>query len=136
METKVQLRHLRIAPRKVRLVANLVRGLSASQAETQLRYSKKLSALPVLKLLLSGVASADQQAKVGKDKLYLKSITVGDGLTLKRWQPKAMGRATPIRQRASHVVIVLTDKPAVKRTKPKRQAKTLANQPNNSTSQK
>lgn len=116
MEIKVQLRHLRIAPRKVILIANLVRGLSAEQAEQQLRYTKRAAGLPVLKLLLSGVAGAEQQYKVKKSQLFLKSITVGDGLTLKRWMPRAQGRATPIRKRASHVVIVLTDKPLVKKT--------------------
>jgi large subunit ribosomal protein L22 len=116
MEVKVKLRQLRIAPRKVKLIANLVRGLSVSKAEQQLRYTKRAAGLPVLKLLMSGVAAAEQQYKVGKAQLYLKSITVGDGITLKRWMPRAQGRATPIRKRASHVVIVLTDKPAVKKT--------------------
>lgn len=117
MEVKVQLRQLRIAPRKVKLIANLVRGLSVTKAEHQLRYTKRAAGLPVLKLLMSGVAAAEQQYKVGKAQLYLKSITVGDGITLKRWMPRAQGRATPIRKRASHVVIVLTDKPVVKKTK-------------------
>ncbi len=115
MEIKVQLRHLRIAPRKVGLIANLVRGMSAAKAEEQLRYTKRAAGLPVLKLLLSGIANAEQQYKLNKSQLYLKSITVGDGVTLKRWMPRAQGRATPIRKRASHVVIVLSDKPLPKK---------------------
>lgn len=115
MEIKVQLRHLRIAPRKVGLIASLVRGMSAAKAEEQLRYTKRAAGLPVLKLLLSGVANAEQQYKLNKSQLYLKSITVGDGVTLKRWMPRAQGRATPIRKRASHVVIVLSDKPLPKK---------------------
>ncbi|MFA6474884.1 MAG: 50S ribosomal protein L22 [Patescibacteria group bacterium] len=115
MEVKVHLRQLRIAPRKVRLVASLVRGLSVVQAEQQLRFANKAAANPILKLLLSGVANAASLHKVTKDQLYLKSISVGDGTTLKRWQPRAMGRATPIRKRASHVILVLTDKPDKKK---------------------
>lgn len=121
METKAQLRQLRIAPRKVRLVVNLVRGLSVVQAEQQLQFANKASALPILKLLRSAVANAEQQAKVTKPQLFIKSITVGDGLTLKRWQPRAMGRATPIRKRSSHVVIILTDKPVIKKKLKKQQ---------------
>lgn len=114
MEVKAQLRQLRIAPRKVRLAVNLVRGLSVAQAERQLQFMNKASALPLLKLLRSAVANAEQN-KMNKSQLSIKSITVGDGLTLKRWQPRAMGRATPIRKRSSHVVLVLTDQPVVKK---------------------
>ena len=123
MEVKVQLRHLRVAPRKVRLVANLVRGMSAVQAEQQLSFTNKISALPILKLLRSGMANAEQQYKLDKSKLFLKMISVSDGVTLKRWQPKAMGRATPIRKRASHVVIVLSDKTVAKKGKVQRTPK-------------
>lgn len=121
MEVKAQLRQLRISPRKVRLIANLVRGMSVTQAEQQLRFTNKASSLPILKLLQSAVANAEQHFKLSKEKLHLKSITVGDGLTLKRWQPRAMGRATPIRKRSSHVVVVLSDKSV---TKKKKQAST------------
>ena len=125
MEVKAQLRQLRIAPRKVRLIANLVRGMSVTQAEQQLRFTNKASALPVLKLLQSAVANAEQKLKLTKDKLHLKSITVGDGLTLKRWMPRAMGRATPIRKRSSHVIVVLSDKSVAKK-KTKQNQKTVA----------
>lgn len=126
MEIKVQLRQLRMAPRKVGLVAKLVRGMSVAKAEHQLRYTKRAAGLPILKLLLSGVAAAEQQHKVSKDQLYLKSITVGDGLTLKRWMPRAQGRATPIRKRASHVVIVLSDKPVAKKADKKKAKKAVS----------
>lgn len=123
MEVKAQLRHIRIAPRKVRLVVNAVRGLSVPAATIQLRFMQKLSALPVLKLLQSAVASAEHNYKLQGEQLWIKSITVGDGLTLHRWQPRAMGRAVPIRKRASHVTLVLTDKaPAKKTSKKTRQA--------------
>lgn len=114
MEVKTQLRHLRMAPRKVRLVVNAVRGLSAEAAVTQLRFMKRLAAIPVRKLIESGIANAEQNNKVKREKLWIKSITVGDGLTLKRWKPRAMGRAVPIRKRASHVIVVLSDKAPTK----------------------
>lgn len=119
MEVQAQLRHLRIAPRKVRLVVNAVRGLSVQQADTQLRFMMKASARPVRKLLQSAVANAEHNYKLRAEQLWIKSITVGDGLTLHRWQPRAMGRAVPIRKRASHVMVVLTDKAPLKKTKQK-----------------
>ena len=119
MEVKTQLRHLRMAPRKVRLVVSAVRGLSAEAAVTQLRFMKRIAAVPVRKLIESGIANAEQNNKVKRDKLWIKSITVGDGLTLKRWQPRAMGRAVPIRKRASHVIVVLSDKAPTKAGKTK-----------------
>lgn len=119
MEVKTQLRHLRMAPRKVRLIVNAVRGLSADAAVTQLRFMKRLAAIPVRKLIESGIANAEQNNQVKHEKLWVQSITVGDGLTLKRWKPRAMGRAVPIRKRASHVVVVLSDKAPAKKVKAK-----------------
>lgn len=122
MEVTTQLRHLRMAPRKVRLVVNAVRGLSAEAAVTQLRFMKRVAAVPVRKLIESGMANAEQNNKIKREALWIKSIAVGDGLTLKRWQPRAQGRAVPIRKRASHVVVVLSDK-APNRTGKKNNAK-------------
>lgn len=112
MEVKAQLNQLRISPRKVRLVANVVRGLSVANAETQLRYINKRASAPLLKLLLSAVASAEHNHKLDKVNLFVKSIQVDSGLTLKRWQPKAMGRATPILKKASKIKLVLDTKVA------------------------
>lgn len=109
MEAKAQLQNLRIAPRKVRLVANMIRGLPVTVAEDQLRFLQKASAVPVLKLLQSAIANAEHNYRLRREQLKIKSIIVGDGITLHRWKPRAMGRATPIRKRASHVTLVLTD---------------------------
>src|SRR3990167_718596 len=98
MEVRAQLNQLRISPRKVRLVANLIRNLSVTAAETQLQHLPKRSSLPLLKLLRSAVANAEHNHKQDKATLFIKSIQVDEGVTLKRWQPKAMGRATPIRR--------------------------------------
>lgn len=105
-----KLRHLRISPRKVRLVADLIRGLKVSEAEKQLKFLPKRAAEPVLKLLNSAVANAINNFKALKENLFVAKITVDSGSTLKRWMPRAMGRATPIKKRTSHLTIVLESK--------------------------
>lgn len=127
MEVKAHLRHLRIAPRKVRLVVNAIRGLSVTRAEAQLRFMNKKSALPILKLLGSAVANAAHNHKVQPDQLFIQSIAVGEAVTLKRWMPKAMGRATPIRHHGSHVQLVLSDKGAKVKGKAKAEKSLVAN---------
>lgn len=107
MEVKAQLRNLRIAPRKVRLVVNVIRGMSIDDAEAQLQFLQKRSAVPVLKLIRSAVANAEHNHKLNRSDLYIKTIEVNDGSTLKRWKPRAMGRATMIRKRSSHINVVL-----------------------------
>lgn len=101
-----KLRYLRISPRKVRLVTGLIKGLSVDEAERQLKFLTKRASLPILKLLNSAVANA-QNDNLTKDNLYIAKITVDPGATLKRWRARAFGRATPIMKRTSHVTIVL-----------------------------
>ena len=105
-----KLRHLRISPRKVRLVANLIKGLSVKEAEKQLKFLTKRSAQPVLKLLNSAIANAENNAKLIKENLYISRITVDIGPSLKRWRPRAMGRAFQILKRTSHITITLDQK--------------------------
>lgn len=107
MPVKVQLRNLRIAPRKVRLVADLIRGLNAEAALEQLKYIPKRSAVPVMKLLNSAIAAAENDHKLNKADLFISKITVDDGAILKRSMPHAMGRAFPILKRTSSVTIEL-----------------------------
>lgn len=106
--TTVVLRHLRIAPRKVRLVADLVRNMPVNEAEAQLLASNKKGAQPLYKLLRSGVASATQK-ELRMDALTVATIQVDEGATLKRWMPRAMGRATPLHKRTSHVTLTLQE---------------------------
>jgi len=101
-----------MAPRKVRLVVDAVRGLSAREAETRLVFMNKAAARPVRKLLQSAMANAEHNFHLSKDSLKIKSITVDGGPTLKRSRPRAFGRAAPIRKRTAHVNIVLTDEAA------------------------
>lgn len=105
-----KLKNLRIAPRKVRLVINLVRNLEIEVAENQLKNLKQKAALPVYKLLKSAVANAENNFKLKKDNLYIKEIKADEGDRLKRWMPKAMGRATPIHKDNTHLTLILEEK--------------------------
>ena len=102
-------RYIRMSPRKVRLLADLVRGKSVKAAEIQLQFSVKAAKVPLAKLLKSAVANAEVK-KMNREKLYIKSITVDGGPPLKRWRPRAFGRAAPIRKRTSHIAIELSEK--------------------------
>ncbi len=108
-----------MSPRKVRLVADLVRGMDAKKAETQLKFLTKRAARPFLKLLNSAVANASHNFDVEKDNLFISEIQVNEGPTLKRWRARAMGRAAPIMKRTSHINLVLETKKEVKKKKKK-----------------
>lgn len=107
MEVKASLRNLRIAPRKVRLVADLVRGKSVAEAKLQLAFNKKRASEPVLKLINSAVANADHNFNIDTATLRIKSIMVDQGPMLKRFMPRAFGRAAEIQKRMSHIRLVL-----------------------------
>ncbi len=109
MEVKAILNNLRTAPRKVRLVADLVRNKSVSQARSLLEFTPQKSSGIILKLLNSAIASAVNDFKHTGDDLYISKITVDEGPTLKRWHPMSRGRAYPIMKRTSHITLVLSD---------------------------
>lgn len=109
MEVKAFARHIRIAPRKVRLITNLVKKLPADVAIAQLKMLPKGAARPVRKLIESAVANAIHNNKLDREKLFIQSITADGGPTLKRWRPRAFGRAGTIRKRTTHIAIVLSD---------------------------
>ena len=102
-----KLSHLRISPRKVRLLIGLIRGLSVESAIVQLEHNTKHAARPVLKLLKSAIANSKENHDMMEDTLVIKTAFVDEAATLHRWMPRAMGRATPLRKRGSHVTIVL-----------------------------
>jgi len=108
IETKAQLNFLRMSPQKVRLIAGLIRGLNVSDALTQLTFSGKRAAHPVKKLLESAIANARHNHNAKEETLKIETIFVNEGPTLRRWMPRAMGRATPLRKRSSHITIVLS----------------------------
>jgi len=124
MEAKAKLSYLRISPKKVRLVADLIRGLTVEQAIIQLNNLNKASAKPLLKLLQSAIANAENNFKLQKDNLYIKEIKVDGAGMIKRWQPRAHGRATMIRKKMSHVFINLAEiKPTTKKAKKEKDVK-------------
>lgn len=100
-------KQLRISPRKVRLLVDLIRHLPIAEARVQLRFSQKDAARPVLKLLESAVANATHNHAIREETLTIAKAFVDGGPSLHRWTPKAFGRANPIRKRTSHVTIVL-----------------------------
>lgn len=108
-EVKAELRYLRISPRKVRLVADSVRGAHIKEAETKLLFIEKKSALPMRKLLNSALANAKNRG-VDLDNLIVKNLFVNEGPVYKRFMPRAHGRASSIRKRTSHIVLVLGEK--------------------------
>jgi large subunit ribosomal protein L22 len=105
-QQKAQLRYLRIAPRKVRSVADLIRGLSVNEAQAQLAHVTRRPAQPLLKLLRSAVANAKNK-KLDPDHLFIAEIRVDQGPMLKRILPRARGSASPIQKKMSHVLLVL-----------------------------
>lgn len=107
MEVKASARYIRISPRKVRLVASLIRGLKIKPALAQLQFVGKLAATPVRKTLESAVANATHNFDLAEDNLYIKEIRIDGGPVLKRWLPRAHGRATPLLKRMSHIMITL-----------------------------
>ena len=128
MEAFAKLKYLRITPRKVRVVADLIRGKKVDQALAQLAYVEKRAAEPLAKLLRSAVANADQAAKgqLDADKLFVKSLMVDQGPSLRRFMPRAMGRAFKVLKRTSHIVLTVSDEPMPKKKVAKKPAKQRA----------
>lgn len=110
MESRAESRHIRIAPRKARLVADLIRGRKVEEALTLLDFVPKKAARLISKTLKSVLANAEQNQRVDVDQLYVRRITVDGGATLKRFLPRAHGRATPLRKRTSHITIVVDER--------------------------
>jgi large subunit ribosomal protein L22 len=111
MESKAHLRFLRMSPRKISTVAALVRGKPVGQALNILRFTRRAAAIPVAKLIKSAVANATDLSKgqVDVDKLVVKTISVDQGPTQRRYMPRAMGRATRINKKSSHIHVVLEE---------------------------
>jgi len=100
-------RFVRMAPRKVRAIAGVVRGLHVREAEAQLLLQRRRAAKPILKLLRSAMANAKNNQKTNPDQMIIESIYVDGGPMLKRYLPRARGSASPIEKKTSHITIVL-----------------------------
>lgn len=107
MQVSAKLNNLKISPRKVRLVVDVVRGMKVEKALDQLNFLNKKSTDPITKLVKSAVANAENNFELSLDNLFIKEIRVDEGMTMKRSMPRARGRATVIRKRVSHVMITL-----------------------------
>lgn len=110
MEVEAHARYIRMSSRKVKLVIDLIRGKSVEEAEKILTFVKKAAGRPVLKLLKSAAANAAHNFKLEKGNLFVKKITADQGPSLKRWRPRAFGRAAPIKKHTCHISIILEDK--------------------------
>lgn len=110
MEVRAVSKYLRVSAHKARLVADMVRGKKVSDALTILKYTVKKSGRLINKTLRSAVANAENARSIDVDTLYIKAILVDEGPRLKRWRPRAMGRATRILKGSSHITVVLAEK--------------------------
>lgn len=115
MEAKAKAKNISMSARKVRLVVDQIRGRSVNEAYAILQHSKKAAALPVSKTLRSAVANAQYRAQedgdvLDVDTLHVREAFVDEGATLRRWRARAMGRASPIRKRTSHITVIVDTK--------------------------
>ena len=109
MKTNAKARHVRQSPYKVRRVLDLVRGLPVDEARVVLEHTPRRAADPILKCLDSAVANAEHNLAADAEELLVVEAFADEGPTLKRWRPRARGRATRIRKRTSHITIIVAD---------------------------
>lgn len=109
MEVRAKLNYLRIAPRKVRLAADIIRRKRVEEAQAALRFTIKKSAKPLLKLINSAVANAKNNFGIDPENLYIAKINVDEGPKYKRWQPRARGQSYQVQKKTSHITLVLKE---------------------------
>ena len=109
------LRNCRMSPRKMRVVAQTVVRQPAASAIDRLKMLRKAPAVPLAKLIASAVANASHNFQIAKEDLVVREILVNQGPTLKRWRPRAFGRAGMIRKRPSHITVILAERPGAAR---------------------
>lgn len=110
MEARAVTKFIRVSPRKIRLVVDEVRGKSVDDALTLLKFVPKASAGVVAKTLRSAIANAENTQSVDVDRLYVKTVNVDEAGMWKRFMPRAMGKATRIRKRLSHLTVVVDER--------------------------
>jgi len=109
METRAATKFIRVSPRKIRLVMDQVRGRKVEEALNILSFAPQKGARILIKLINSAVANAEQNSDVDVDSLYIKRLYADEGPTMKRWRPRAQGRATRINKRTSHLAIIVDE---------------------------
>jgi large subunit ribosomal protein L22 len=107
MEARAQARYARVTPMKARRVVDLIRGLPASEAQAVLRFAPQAATEPVSKVLASAIANAEHNSQLDPDSLWVSEAYVDEGPTIKRFRPRAQGRAYRIRKRTSHITVVV-----------------------------
>ncbi len=110
MEARAHARFVRIAPRKVRMVMDLIRGKELEEALAILKFTPKSASKVIEKLLLSAAANAQNNNDMDRDSLYVAKCYADQGPTLKRYRPRAQGRAAMIRKKTSHITVILEEK--------------------------
>lgn len=121
MKVSAKLNNLRIAPRKIRLVTNFIKKMDIEDALDQLDNAIKKGSLPIKKLLLSAISNGENNLGIDRNNMYVLDVVVGAGPTLKRWMPKAYGRAGQILKRTSKIELILEEKVEGKGRKTKEQ---------------
>ena len=109
MEVRAAAKYIRISPRKIRLIMDQIRGKKIEEAVNLLSFSSQKGAFILRKLINSAVANANENYDIDVDTLYIKRVFADEGPTLKRFRPRAMGRATSIRKRTSHLTVILDE---------------------------
>lgn len=115
MEAKAQARYVRVTPQKARRVVDLIRGLSAGEAQAVLRFAPQAASETIGKVLDSAIANASNNLNLDPASLVVKAAFVDEGPTMKRFRPRAQGRAYRIRKRTSHITVVVTPKELLKK---------------------
>ena len=121
MKVSAKLNNLRMPNRKVKLVADLIIGMDAKDALNQLDATVKKTSPFMIKLLESAISNGENNFGIDRNNMYVFDVVVKEGMTLKRWMPKAHGRATPIRKRSSHIEIILEERVEGKGRKTKKE---------------
>lgn len=110
MEVKATAKTLRIPPRKARLVLDLIRGKDIEEAAAILKFTPNVAAESILKVLKSAIANAVNNEELTEEKLYVKACYANEGITLKRFMPRAKGSASAIHKRTSHITVVVAER--------------------------
>lgn len=113
MEAKAVAKYIRVAPNKARQVVNMIRGKQVDEARAILKYTPKRVASVVAKVLDSAIANAEHNFDMDRENLFVSKVYVDGGPTMKRFKPRALGRADLIRKRTSHITVVVGEKEEV-----------------------
>jgi len=122
MEARAQARYVRVTPMKARRVVNMIRGMSALEAQAVLRYAEQGASEPVGKLLKSAMSNASNNLNIDPSNMYIAEAFVDEGPTMKRIRPRAQGRAYRIDKRTSHITLILEEQGTPARQKPGRRS--------------